>query len=100
MTDEFPAAVPEIPVANFIEAARYYQERLGFTKDWGGEGGGIGQVSRGACRLFLTENEFRAQYGNAGKPVVIWLNLNDKREVDELHAEWSRNGARILRKPE
>jgi hypothetical protein len=54
MSDEFPGAVPEIPVRNVDEAAAYYETCLGFRKDWGGDGGGIGQVSRGACRIFLT----------------------------------------------
>ena len=30
-----------------------------------------------------------------GTPVVIWINLNGKKEVDELHEAWSRSGARI-----
>jgi predicted lactoylglutathione lyase len=32
--------------------------------------------------------------------VVIWLNLNNKGEVDALHEAWSSNGARIVGKPE
>ncbi len=98
MDEEFPGAVPEIPVNSVDEAAAYYEKCLGFFKDWGGEDGGIGQVSRGSCRLFLTNSAFREQYGNTG-PVLIWLNLNSKKEVDALYEAWSSRGARIVSKP-
>jgi len=99
MNEEFPNAVPEIPVNNVDEAAAYYENCLGFLKDWGGEDGGISQVSRGSCRIFLTNRAFRERYGNTG-PVLIWLNLNSKKEVDELYDAWSSRGARIVCKPE
>jgi hypothetical protein len=59
MNNEFPGAVPEIQVANLSRAAVYYEKSLGFTWDWGVEG--IGQVSRGNCRIFLTDNSFRPE---------------------------------------
>ena len=96
---EFPSAVPEIPVSNVDEAAGYYERCLGFSRDWGGDEGGIGQVSRGSCRIFLTNAAFREQYRNAA-PSLIWLNLNNKKEVDDLHESWSRSGAHIVSKPE
>lgn len=99
MNDAFPGAVPEVPVADVDQAAAYYHERLGFTLDWGDEDGGIGGVSRGQCRLFLTNRAFRESYGNAG-PVVIWLNLDNKKEVDALHEAWRNRGARIVSPPE
>lgn len=99
MTREFPAAVPEIPVANVDLAAAYYESCLGFSKDWGGENGGIAQVSKGSCRIFLTNREFREGYGNA-PPVLIWLNLSSKKEVDDLYETWSRCNARMVSKPE
>ena len=46
MNGEFPGAIPEIPVNNVDEAAVYYEKCFGFLKDWGGEDGGIGQVSK------------------------------------------------------
>ena len=64
MNKEFPGAVPEVPVNNLRQAAAYYENCLGFHKDWGQEG--IGQVSRGSCRIFLTDQAFREQNGNAG----------------------------------
>jgi len=97
MNEEFPGAVPEIPVTDLTRAAVYYETCLGFHWDWGVEG--IGQVSKGACRIFLTDDSFR-EGGVRGAPVVIWLNLGSKTAVDELHEAWSGSGAQIVAKPE
>jgi predicted lactoylglutathione lyase len=100
MTNDFPTPVPEIPVTDLGRALAYYKDQLGFTVDWGDEGGvGISGVSRGQCRLFLTNRAFREMYGNPGH-VVNWLNLNSKQEVNDLHEEWRRGGARIESAPE
>jgi len=99
MKREFPSAVPEIPVTDMDAALDYYQRQLGFNVDWGGADGGIAGISNGQCRMFLTTPDFRAQYGNAS-PVVIWLNLDNKEQVDELYAIWNANGARIISPPE
>jgi len=99
MNEEFPSAVPEIPVSNVDRAAEYYRDHLGFSIDWGDDDGGIGGVSRGHCRLFLTNRPFREASGNSG-PIVIWLNLDGIKEVDALYETWSRNGARIISPPE
>src|SRR5436305_45023 len=37
----------------------------------------------GNCRLFITNRSFRESYGNMG-PILFWLNLDSKAEVDEL----------------
>lgn len=63
---------------------------LGFTLDWGDEPGGIAGVSRGSCRLFLTNRRFRESYGNTD-PILIWLN-ESKAGVDHLFVE-SKAGA-------
>jgi catechol 2,3-dioxygenase-like lactoylglutathione lyase family enzyme len=47
VNDEFPGAVPEIPVSDVDQAAAYYKDHLGFTIDWGDEGGGGIGESRG-----------------------------------------------------
>ena len=39
MSTELPSAVPEIPVTDMDKALRYYEEKLGFTVDWGRDGG-------------------------------------------------------------
>lgn len=98
--DELPSAVPEIPVEDVDRAAEYYKQHLGFNIQWGDEGGGgIGGIWKGRCRLFLTNRKFRTGFGNTG-PAVIWLNLNSKKEVDDLHETWRRLGARIVSSPE
>ena len=49
--------------------------------------------------MFLTGADFRAQHGNAS-PVMIWLNLNSKEEVDELYEQWTVAGAKLISPPE
>jgi predicted lactoylglutathione lyase len=100
MKAEFPGAVPEIPVTDIDAALEYYRSRLGFTIDWGDQGGGgIAGISRGNCRMFLTNAAFREHYGNTG-PVLVWLNFGSREEVDALYRSWSANDAKILSPPE
>ena len=99
MNQDFPAAVPEIPVRDISIASEYYQQSLGFKIDWGGEDGGIAGISKGHCRLFLTNPSFREHHGNSG-PVLIWLNLNSKEEVNQLYKLWSSTQASIISAPE
>jgi hypothetical protein len=63
MLTHFPPAVPEIPVRNIEEAAEYYVNVLGFRFDWGDDDGGIGGISQGDCRMFLTNALFRTSHG-------------------------------------
>jgi uncharacterized glyoxalase superfamily protein PhnB len=95
----FPAPVPETPAANVGGAVEYYVKTLGFTHDWGNDEGGIAGISRGSCRLFITNRSFREPYGNVG-PILFWLNLDSKAAVDELFAEWSAAHAKIVSEPE
>ena len=96
---EFPGAVPEIPVSNINEAAAYYENNLGFTVDWGGEELGLAGISKGNCRMFLANSRYRKQYGNVG-PVLIWLNLESKEEVNGLYRLWSGSKAKLMSEPE
>ena len=66
----FPAAVPEIPSADVGKSAAYYVNTLGFTLDWGDDHDGIAGISRGNCRLFITNGPFRESYGNVS-PILI-----------------------------
>lgn len=100
MKTEFPAVIPEIPVSNVDTAVEYYRKNLGFILDWGDEaGGGIAGISKGHCRMFLTNPRFREMYRSSG-PVVVWINLSSRQEVDDLHQQWSSNGAKIVSAPE
>lgn len=83
MKSNFPGAVPEIPARDIDEAAAYYEGNLGFTMDWGGEELGLAGISKGNCRMFLANSDYRKKYGNMG-PVLIWLNLESQEEVDDL----------------
>ena len=95
MLTHFPQAVPEIPVGNVDNAAEYYVNVLGFSVDWGNDDGGIGGISQGDCRMFLTNAAFRAVHGPKG-PVIVWLNLNSKQDVNELFERWTNTGATII----
>lgn len=96
----FPAAVPEIPVRDIDTALEYYGNRLGFTIDWGNRGeGGIAGISKGDCRMFLTNTAFREHDGNS-HPVRVWLNLDSKEEVDALYETWRANQVQVLSPPE
>jgi uncharacterized glyoxalase superfamily protein PhnB len=45
--------------------------------------------------MFLTHAPFRAAHG-LNVPVIVWLNLNSKQEVDELFERWRDAGAKIV----
>lgn len=96
---EFPAICPEVPVLSLPAALDYYRERLGFTVDWSDEEIGLAGLSRGDTRIFMTTAEYRSNLGNPG-PVVLWLNLSDRGEIDALHAEWKAAGVIIASPPE
>lgn len=95
MLTHFPEAVPEIPVSHVEKAAEYYVNVLGFSLDWGRDDDGIGCVSQGNCRMFLTNAPFRAAHG-LKDPAIVWLNLKSKREVDDLFERWKNAGAKIV----
>jgi catechol 2,3-dioxygenase-like lactoylglutathione lyase family enzyme len=99
MLTTLPKAVPEIPVSNVETAAEYYVNVLGFHFGWGNDAGGIGGISQGECRMFLTNAAFREQYGNSGT-AVVWLNLENRAQVDELYRRWRDAGAKIVSEPE
>jgi uncharacterized glyoxalase superfamily protein PhnB len=99
MKSEFPGAVPEIPVRDINEAAAYYENNLGFTVDWGGEELGLAGISKGNCRMFLASSGYRKEHGNVG-PVLIWLNLESKDEVNDLYRLWSSSKAKLISAPE
>lgn len=95
----FPAACAEIPAADLSAALAYYHDRLGFTVDWSDESLGLAGLSQGAARLFIGDRGFRAGFGN-NAPVVLWLNMSGRPEVDLLHEHWRESGANIVAAPE
>jgi catechol 2,3-dioxygenase-like lactoylglutathione lyase family enzyme len=99
MIPELPGAVPEIPVSDVVAATEYYRDQLSFRVDWLAEDIALAGVSRDQCRLFLAGPTFREECGNAS-PVLIWLNLNNQGEVDDLHRAWRSTKAILLSAPE
>ena len=98
MIPELPGAVPEIPVSDVSAATEYYRDMLGFTVDWFEAEIALAGVSRDQCRLFLAGPSFREECGNVS-PVMIWLNLSSKKEVDDLHRAWHTTNAILLSDP-
>ena len=94
-----PAPVPEIPAADLDKAIAYYVETLGFGCDWRQDRYGIAGVSRDNCRLFIASESIRELYHKVG-PVLFWLNVDSKAEVDALFAEWKAANAKLLSEPE
>ncbi|MGH7612678.1 MAG: VOC family protein [Gemmatimonadales bacterium] len=99
MIPELPAAVPEIPVSDITAAAAYYRDHLSFSLDWAAADIALAGVSRDDCRLFLAGPPFREERGNVS-PVLTWLNLSSKAEVDDLHQAWRGTKAILLSAPE
>jgi len=99
MNSKFPGAIPEIPVKDINKARAYYESNLGFTVDWGDDAIGLAGISKGNCRMFLANSDFREGYGNIG-PVLTWLNLESKEEVDDLYRLWVDSKAKLLSAPE
>jgi hypothetical protein len=99
MIPELPGAVPEIPVSDVVAATRYYRYNLSFNLDWLEADIALAGISRDRCRLFLAGPAFREECGNVS-PVLTWLNLNSKSEVDDLHRAWRSTEALLLSEPE
>jgi predicted lactoylglutathione lyase len=96
---QFPSVCPEIPVSSLPPALAYYRDQLGFDIDWSDEQLGLACLSRGETRMFMANAEYRSVLGIQG-PMVLWLNLSNRAEVDALHAQWAAAGARIADPPE
>ena len=94
----FPAFCPEVPVAALAPALAHYRERLGFAVDWADEALGLAGLSRGDARLFMSAANYRGGLGNR-PPIVLWLNLSSRAEVDALHAQWTAAGAGLVDAP-
>jgi hypothetical protein len=99
MMPELPGAVPEIPVCDITAATTYYRDNLSFTVDWVAADIDLAGISRNECRLFLAGPPFRNGRGNVS-PVVTWLNLDSKAEVDDLHRAWRATKAILVSAPE
>lgn len=99
MIPELPPAVPEIPVSDLLASTEYYRDKLSFTVDWLAMDIALAGISRDQCRIFLAGPTFREAVGNVS-PVMTWLNLTSRGEVDELHRAWQCTNALLLSAPE
>jgi len=85
----FHAASPILRVENLVTSLAYYQERLGFTRDWY-QPGVIASVSRGPANLLLCQGD----QGHTGTWVYIGVG-----DVVRLHAELVSRGATLRQAP-
>lgn len=83
----FEGSQPILRVSDLEASVRYYVEVLGFRIDFHES---IASVSRGRCALFLVQGD----QGNRGS--WVWIGVSD---VDLVHAEYLRTGARIRQRP-
>lgn len=95
---KFPPVCPEVPVASLTPALSYYRDQLGFDIDWSDEELGLAGLSRGDTRIFMGAGVYRSHLGSQG-PIVLWLNLANRAEVDALHAQWIASGAKVTAPP-
>ena len=99
MIPALPGAVPEIPVSDITAATTYYRDNLSFNLDWVAADIALAGISRNNCRLFLAGPPFRKERGNVA-PVLTWLNLSSKADVDDLHEAWRATNAILRSAPE
>jgi GNAT superfamily N-acetyltransferase/uncharacterized glyoxalase superfamily protein PhnB len=91
MPIKFSAPIPQLPVLSVADSTAYYRDVLGFKIDWTWGENDYASVSRDSAVIFLS-----AADGGLEK-CVLFQYVGD---VDALHAEWSRSGAKILADPE
>lgn len=95
---QFPSVCPEVPVVNLPTGLAYYRDQLGFDIDWSDEELGLAGLSRGGTRIFMSAAHYRSHLGNQA-PIVMWLNLSSRIEVDALYADWVATGAKVTSPP-
>jgi catechol 2,3-dioxygenase-like lactoylglutathione lyase family enzyme len=85
---EFSGQIPILNVKDVAASIDYYVTKLGFEMRW--RVGDFSKVGRGKTAIFLCQ-------GGQG-PAGVWMSvfLDD---VDALHEEYKKTGARILEDP-
>src|SRR6202163_1886359 len=91
----FPAPVPEIPAGQRRQSRSLLCQHAGLHLRLGVRQRRHCRHLKGNYRLFITNRSFRESYGNIG-PILFWLNLVSKTEVDELFAQWKAAQAKIV----
>lgn len=88
----FECVVPILSVKSVRESLRFYEEVLGFGRDWGGDEAypDYASVSRGGKGVMLSEG------GQGGPGTWVWFGVDDARR---LYAEYTSRGAKIVLPP-
>ena len=88
MTVTIGAVVPILRVADLDASLGYYTTRLGFARQWRGDG--VASVNRDRTAIMLCQGD----QGHAG--TWLWIPVND---VDALYEELEGRGARLRHPP-
>lgn len=78
---------PEVPVLKIQESIEYYREKLGFQAVMESPGRDYAIVERGGIAIHLLQDDSR-NYSPVGMHIFT-------HELDELHNELMRRGARV-----
>ena len=92
MPTRFECTIPILWVRDIQASLAFYEQTLGFTRDWGGDDASsiIASISRDDCHLMLFE---RGQ-GNPG--TWAWVGVEDVQPLYELYRS---RGAKIILPP-
>jgi GNAT superfamily N-acetyltransferase/uncharacterized glyoxalase superfamily protein PhnB len=90
MPVKFSSPIPQLPVTSIADTQAYYRDVLGFTIDWTWGENDYGSVSRDAATIFLNAEP---------PPHPLATHILNVGDVDALHAEWRKAGAKLLGEP-
>ena len=76
--------IPILNVKSLKASLEYYENALGFTKDWGNDG--FAGLSRDGWRIYL------AQEGQGQSGTWLWVGVED---VDAMYTECTSKGAKL-----
>ena len=79
--------VPELPVADVVQAQQYYRDVLGFEIGWLHSGNTIGSVSRGKVAIFFRKRR------EPFEPAIHWVFAQD---IDATYEEFRSSGSKIV----
>lgn len=92
MVTRFECSIPILRVRNLQASLKFYEEILGFSRDWGGDSveALIASVSRDGCPIML----FQEGQGQPG--TWIWIGVED---IEPLHADYVARGVKVILPP-
>lgn len=92
MLPRFECTIPILRVISLQDSLKYYQDVLGFERDWGGDGeySYIASVSRDQCPLML----FEGAQGQLG--TWVWIGVED---IEPLYQDFLARGVKFIMPP-